>query len=389
MLNNRKYLKSIILFIIVLLLVTCKGESTNDFIDKKSGVNFSEIMKNYSGLKELNNKELKIKGGGTHSYEVKDKDKKIIRANAMIEVFSQRTPKGMDLTDFSTRLKTYEWIRYEYFTVIENLGGELPIKNVPGNTHAVIRFAGKPLHNIALYFRIKEAATKDEIYFYLKSEQPMDNTVQLRKFKIVEAVLFMEVSDEKEIVNLSNMKQIEDSASISGNDYDPVTLLKSANKLIDLGKEEAIQQLRQYLKYSNDKPDSVQSAFKSQERVILLCRILFEPQSNKKFRAPMLGAPVLFSKSLNESDWKLLPLEFVDGIPFLMVNGYLLRGQPETGEMYLDYCIENANWHGKKYLIPNKDSFNKALSKLYKKINVDDPNIKQFLQDQVERINKK
>ena len=194
----KKILIKALVFIIT-IFSSCSGQndyknkSMENFIDKKTGINFLSIMKDYSGLRELKNEDFKIKGTGTHSYEVQTFDKKLMRASLMIEVFPELTKKGMDLSDFITKLKTYSWIKKENFNVIENIGGELPIKFIEGNTHAVIGFADFPPRSIALYLRVSEKATKDELLFYLQSEQPMDNTVLLRKFKVIEAVLLMEV----------------------------------------------------------------------------------------------------------------------------------------------------------------------------------------------------
>jgi hypothetical protein len=127
--------------------------------------------------------------------------------------------------------------------------------------------------------------------------------------------------------------KIHSSSSISGNDFNPILFLRTANYLISSGKEEAIKYLKSYLVLSSGEQDSGFSDFKDHERVILLLRLLFNPKSGSTFRQPMLGAPSFFSARLNENKWERLPLAIQDGIPFLIVNGYALGGSPETGDM--------------------------------------------------------
>lgn len=201
----RNSMQGLILIILSISFIQCSGGSMKDFIDQKTKTNFSQIMKSYPGLKELKNEDLKLKGDGYYSYEVQDKDKKLSRANVILEVFPKLTKKGMDLSEFITRLKTYAWIKKENFDVIEDLGGKLPIKFVNGNTHAVIRFADSTMQGIsltfpttlasALYFRISGVTNKDELFSYIKDYPAGDISIphKLRGLKVVEAALFMEI----------------------------------------------------------------------------------------------------------------------------------------------------------------------------------------------------
>lgn len=163
------------------------------FIDQKTHINYSVIMREYSGLKELQKEDIKLKAD-YHSYAVTDKQDQIItRGNAQFEVFPRQTKQGMDIRDFIMRLKTNEWLKINDFDVVTELGGLIPVKLIPGNTVGVIRFAAYPPHAVALYFRISEVAEEKELFSYLDSPQPMESTIQPRKFKVLEVVLFMEI----------------------------------------------------------------------------------------------------------------------------------------------------------------------------------------------------
>lgn len=201
MTRHKRLMSTVLISLIAIRTPHGKQETMPDFFDQITRTNFSAILKTYPGLTELRNEDLKLQGDGYPSYEVQGKERKLLRVNAILEVFPELTRKGMELSKFIARLKTHTWIKKENLDLIEALGGELPIRFVMGHTHAVIRFAKSPGQGIALYFRLAEEVNtpsdgivnKDELFFYLQSEQPMDSGVQLRKFKVMEAALFIEV----------------------------------------------------------------------------------------------------------------------------------------------------------------------------------------------------
>jgi hypothetical protein len=148
-------------------------------------------------------------------------------------------------------------------------------------------------------------------------------------------------------------------------EYSVYTYLKTLIALQSISKSDALESLKIASKNKN-----------SQYQVILLCRMLFISKG-KEFRSPMLGKPELVGKS-DLSKWSFLPIELIDGIPFLIVKAYALKGRAENAEDYLKYCLSNCIWNRKKYELPNKTTIRKALEKLinskkwHKKLNTVD-----------------
>jgi hypothetical protein len=97
------------------------------------------------------------------------------------------------------------------------------------------------------------------------------------------------------------------------------------------------------------------------DSAIVLSRMLFTAKPNKEFRRPMLGAAV-FLGGTTYKDWPLEPIEVVDGIPFLVVWGYILFGQREDD--YPDYCVRECNWNSAVYKPKSAEEKKKALRKL-------------------------
>src|SRR4051812_19706999 len=62
-----------------------------------------------------------------------------------------------------------------------------------------------------------------------------------------------------------------------------------------------------------------------EEKVVMLCRLLFRAEPGGAFRRPSLGAPVAVGPT-DPRDWPHEPLEGVDGVPFLVVHGCTVGG---------------------------------------------------------------
>lgn len=106
------------------------------------------------------------------------------------------------------------------------------------------------------------------------------------------------------------------------------------------------------------------------KKIILLCRMLFQPKPIGEFRRPSIGAPVFVAQVSATDwptrffDWPLEPIEMVDGVPFLVVNGYVIGGYPESGSKYLDYCLKNCDWNPKAIKAKTAQEKKDALAKL-------------------------
>ena len=78
-------------------------------------------------------------------------------------------------------------------------------------------------------------------------------------------------------------------------------------------------------------------------------------------RAPLIGVPTFISGT--EDDWPLWPIEVVDGVPFMVVQGYTIGGLPESDESYLHYCEVNCDWTDVKYSVKTVQQKQNALAK--------------------------
>jgi hypothetical protein len=98
-------------------------------------------------------------------------------------------------------------------------------------------------------------------------------------------------------------------------------------------------------------------------QVIVLCRMLFVAKDKGEFRRPLIGA-AHFLADTDYADWPLEPIELVDGVSFLITEGYTLAGRAEPAESYLKYCIENCAWNTALFKRQTEQQKRKALDKL-------------------------
>ena len=120
--------------------------------------------------------------------------------------------------------------------------------------------------------------------------------------------------------------------------------------------------------------------------VIILSRMLFVPQPGADLRRPMIGG-ALFLGGTSYGDWPREPIEVVDGIPFLIANGYMLAGLPESDEAYLQYCETQGEWSSFHYTLKTRQQKHAALNELLAshkwKATLSDGE-RKFLSDQIE-----
>jgi hypothetical protein len=93
-------------------------------------------------------------------------------------------------------------------------------------------------------------------------------------------------------------------------------------------------------------------------KIYVLCRMLFVARPGSRFAPPFLGDPGFLGKagpsqvltnglgSLYFPSWPLCPIEIVDGVPFLITDGYLRQGIIQADEVknYVSYCVKNCDW---------------------------------------------
>jgi hypothetical protein len=91
--------------------------------------------------------------------------------------------------------------------------------------------------------------------------------------------------------------------------------------------------------------------------------MLFQAKPGGEFRPPALGAPAHLGDTEFKA-WPREPIDLVDGVPFLVVGGYMLAGSPERAERYLAYCVENCDWNTQAFKPKSLEEKRKALAKL-------------------------
>lgn len=157
--------------------------------------------------------------------------------------------------------------------------------------------------------------------------------------------------------------------------YRVIPYIQAAMVLQEMGSREALDSL---YKYSDDS--------KYLYQIMVLARMLFESEPGKDFRRPLIGGAV-FIGNTDYDDWSLEPICLVDGVPFLIVRGYILGGLPESATSYLDYCRENARWKDEIYQIPSQQQLEDALNQLITSGNWDSPLNLQDVEFLTQQIN--
>lgn len=134
--------------------------------------------------------------------------------------------------------------------------------------------------------------------------------------------------------------------------YQIWSYLKTAIYLQDLGEKDAIRILKE-----NAVDDE------NLHLIVVLCRMLFDPMEGEVCRRPRIGGSV-FLGGTDYEDWPREPIELIDGIPFLITQGYILGGEPEPALWYVRYCEENCVWREEKYTMPSLEQAQASLNKL-------------------------
>jgi hypothetical protein len=151
--------------------------------------------------------------------------------------------------------------------------------------------------------------------------------------------------------------------------------LRTASELQSLDRSAALTKLYAMARDPREAP-----------RVIILARMLFAPRPDSGLRRPMIGGAFFLGGS-DYADWPKEPIEIVDGVPFLIANGYILAGLAETSEAYLRYCETQSDWsvvrYSEKTTQEKRDALNMLLTSRKWKTVLTDPE-RKFLTDQIE-----
>jgi hypothetical protein len=128
--------------------------------------------------------------------------------------------------------------------------------------------------------------------------------------------------------------------------------ITTAARLQEMGREPACQALLQAAHTNRES-----------QQIIVLCRMLFTKRSSSEFRRPLIGGAHFFGDT-DYPHWPLEPIELVDGVPFLITQGYVLGGVPEPADAYLQYCMTNCDWSTIRFREPTAKQKRDALVKL-------------------------
>ena len=149
--------------------------------------------------------------------------------------------------------------------------------------------------------------------------------------------------------------------------YTPAALLKTANTLIQAGAVEAEAEL-QALATAAEAPGKRLPDYWAYEKLIMLCRVLYEPAEGRRLRPPTHSHPMIPFETLDAmtaENWPSLPLAFSRGIPFLMLENHtLIQGKTETGASYLMYCRKNGKFRRRAFVIPSEKDARSAADAL-------------------------
>lgn len=138
-----------------------------------------------------------------------------------------------------------------------------------------------------------------------------------------------------------------------GREYKVDPYIAAAAKLQAAGKVKAQELL---LELAKDKEHG--------QKVIVLCRMLFTAKASGEFRRPAIGGAI-FLGATNYADWPLEPIELLEGVPFLVVKGYILGGRAERAESYAKYCISDCVWRAEEFKSRTAAQKQKALERLF------------------------
>jgi hypothetical protein len=170
--------------------------------------------------------------------------------------------------------------------------------------------------------------------------------------------------------------KLPDRADFSMNPqgYRADTYIRTASELQSLDRSAALTKLRAMARDPHEAP-----------RVIILSRMLFAPRPDSRLRRPTIGGAIFLGGS-DYADWPQEPIEIVDGVPFLIANGYILAGLAEDPEAYLRYCETQSDWSVVRYSAKTtqekRDALNMLLTSRKWKTSLTDRE-RKFLTDQI------
>jgi hypothetical protein len=115
--------------------------------------------------------------------------------------------------------------------------------------------------------------------------------------------------------------------SVSGVSYNCKETIQLLNHLRRMGKEKCLATLREYLATGGD-----------DFRVLMVCRLLFVNPNG--WGQTVLGNPLPEINHESVKKFPSFPFALTNGVPFLIVEGYVLRGKCESANVCLKHCYK-------------------------------------------------
>jgi len=302
------------------------------------------------------------------------------RAEAIFALFAEHLKPPQDAAAVGKVLAGDAWLKDINLYGVYVLGGWIPVAMTFEDTVFCLHLFpdAKGHSDWVIYFRLSGGSgrTADEALQFLRGTKGLKGDPKLVEF----ALCFPDADGTHLIQQFSasgtTMFDMSGKLSIAGESgYKVDNCIDALATLQTLGKDKAGAILQRYAK------DPQHSAM-----VIVLCRLLFTAKAQGEFRPPNLGrARLLGGTSI--SAWPLAPVAVVDGVPFLIAQGYDREGRAELTESYVRYCLDNCDWSSVRYKPKEDPEKQQALEKLLAspkwKVKLDDAE-KKFLSSQVD-----
>lgn len=99
------------------------------------------------------------------------------------------------------------------------------------------------------------------------------------------------------------------------------------------------------------------------ERIALLCRVLFDPEHNR-LRRHRFGGIAVIARHTSDSEWPMSPLVKTGETFFILPTGFSVQGLSESVDDYIDYCLIHGRFRTKLMPVPTPESAQKDLDSL-------------------------
>jgi len=144
-----------------------------------------------------------------------------------------------------------------------------------------------------------------------------------------------------------------------------VTLANAVNHFVALGEKEAVKELLSLPVGPFSTPIS-EVYIDENERIGWVCRILFQPKGKAPLRNARFGCPQLHFESMPPERWPHFPIARSGSSFFVVSQGYVVGGRPESTKSYIDYCAKEGVFRKDRIPVPTRKQALEDLESLRK-----------------------